>query len=205
MNYIQVTRARIELIGLYWDKFERNYRYQCYAASRDIEKQKSKELEAYLKTLDKSSIEGRWNLVGTHQQQYMFQLDNVQVQFQKANEGYFKEPGSEKWIEIKSRIIKKKNDQNNIKRNANDFTTANNNTTNDNNNNNNKKKKNDKRPIDSIDPKERYYIIRSELTKKREILKVRRMQSEQKQMEVEKADTTVDTNMAKTLLSCEGN
>lgn len=70
-NYIVINRARCELIGLYWDKVERNYRKQCSDSAREIEKQKRRELAAYLKTLDKNSVEGKWNLVNTHQQQYV--------------------------------------------------------------------------------------------------------------------------------------
>ena len=156
-NFIVINRARCELIGLYWDKIERNYRKQCNDNAREIEKQKRRELTAYLKTLDKNSVEGRWNLVNTHQQQYMYQLDNVQGQYQRASEGYFKkEPGSEKWIEIKSSIVKKLQ-KNQMTANINDSKDI--------------KKKENLKIIDVIDPRERYNIIRSELRKKREILK----------------------------------
>jgi len=155
-----VTRARCELVGLYWDKVEKAYRKQYQDAAIAIEKQKRKELAAYLKTLDKNSIEGKWNLVNTHQQQFMFQVDNVQGQYQRAAEGYFKEPGFNKWIEIKSRMTNKlQNTQRVPGEKDKDKNTD------------KEKKKESTRPIDMIDPNERYKIIREKLRKKREILK----------------------------------
>lgn len=149
-NFTLVTRARCELIGLYWDKVEKAYRKQCHDNARAIESQKRKELTDYLKTLDKNSTEGKWNMISTHKDQFMYQLDNVQGQYQRAGEGYFKEPGFDKWIEIKSSIIKKAIPGNK---------------------NNDTKKKENTKLVDLVDLDERYKIIREELRKKREILK----------------------------------
>ena len=159
-NFIMVTRARCELVGLYWDKVEKAYRKQHHDAAIAIEKQKRKELAAYLKTLDKNSIEGKWNLVNTHQQQFMFQVDNVQGQYQRAAEGYFKEPGFNKWTEIKTSMTNKLQNTQKVPGEKDKDKDK-----------DKDKKKESTRPIDMMDPNERYKIIREEIRKKREVLK----------------------------------